>query len=710
MNAEEQRKLKDRLPRTWPAFFERHGSFTAAQRAGIPPLLDGENVLLIAPTAGGKTAAVLAPLIECHCPPLRAPGVLRILYLVPTRALVSDLQARLEQPLQTLSISLGVKTGDRDFGRDKPPDILLTTPESLDALLAGDARMFAQLQALVIDELHVFDGTPRGDQLQALLARVRRVRAYAARHGDAPNDALQHAALSATIGEPEAVVTRYFSPARVVRVAGGRPVQGELLALAADSGRGATRLPRAVPRPWLAQSIGFLQQPRRGRALRRRGTRGRLVRRRGVHPLLDLDPRRRKEIEAEFAGAEAAICFSSSTLELGIDIGTIDTAILIGPPGSPASFAQRLGRANRRGGGVPVACCYRTPLERVCFEALLRDAGAQPGQHAAVETRAAVASTLEAEPSSACFRPSVLVQQIFSLLKQSPTAALRLAELHELFGPFIAARDIEAVVGELAMRDYLVAGRPGEWRAGPRLNRLYDEQGWSRSNVSIHSNIQSDAAQLEIRDQHTGRAIARVDTLWTYGQALTLEGRPIDITWSDGEALWVTSQRADGAAQPPIFRSARQLLSYELARLVPAQLDLDPWAAPVVAAPDGYWLFHCLGDLYGRALLDLLGYTMPARSTGAIGLAVLLADPPQAPPDWTALQVEHYCPITIAASSLCWTLEHFTNWCRPHCVAAPWSHSSTCRAFSRPWLRCILSLLPIAWWRSLGCWWWAKHG
>ncbi len=642
MNAEEQRKLKDRLPRTWPAFFERHGSFTAAQRAGIPPLLDGENVLLIAPTAGGKTAAVLAPLIECHCPPLRAPGVLRILYLVPTRALVSDLQARLEQPLQTLSISLGVKTGDRDFGRDKPPDILLTTPESLDALLAGDARMFAQLQALVIDELHVFDGTPRGDQLQALLARVRRVRAYAARHGDAPNDALQHAALSATIGEPEAVVTRYFSPARVVRVAGGRPVQGELLALAADSDAALHGyLEQFRARGWrkaLAFCNSRAEVERYAAAVRAAGSFGGAV----YTHYSNLDPRRRKEIEAEFAGAEAAICFSSSTLELGIDIGTIDTAILIGPPGSPASFAQRLGRANRRGGGVPVACCYRTPLERVCFEALLRDAGAQPGQHAAVETRAAVASTLEAEPSSACFRPSVLVQQIFSLLKQSPTAALRLAELHELFGPFIAARDIEAVVGELAMRDYLVAGRPGEWRAGPRLNRLYDEQGWSRSNVSIHSNIQSDAAQLEIRDQHTGRAIARVDTLWTYGQALTLEGRPIDITWSDGEALWVTSQRADGAAQPPIFRSARQLLSYELARLVPAQLDLDPWAAPVVAAPDGYWLFHCLGDLYGRALLDLLGYTMPARSTGAIGLAVLLADPPQAPPDWTALQVEHY--------------------------------------------------------------------
>jgi len=636
MTPAELRALKDRLPRTWPAFFERHGSFTAAQRAGIPPLLGGEHLLLCAPTAGGKTAAVLAPLIERYCPPLRAHDVLRILYIVPTRALASDLQSRLAQPLETLGVSLGVKTGDRDFGRERPPDVLLTTPESLDALLATDARLFAPLRALVIDELHVFDATPRGDQLQALLARLRRLRAYAAQRGDAADDVLHYAALSATIDEPEAVVARYFGPARVVRVAGGRPVLGELIALAAESHAALhDYLGQFRARGWrkaLAFCNSRAEVERYTAAVRAAGSFGGAV----YTHYSNLEPRRRREIESEYAEAEAAICFTSSTLELGIDIGTIDTAILIGPPGSPASFAQRIGRANRRGGSVPVACCYRSSLERVCFEALLREAGRetgmQPGEHDA------------APPvSSHSFRPAVLVQQIFSLLKQSPTAALRLAELRELFGSLIDTGDVEAIVGELAMRGYLAAGRPGEWRAGPRLNRLIDEQGWSRGSPSIHSTIQTgDAAQLEIRDQHTGRAVARVDALWTYGEALTLEGRPINITWSDGEALWVTSQRPDAAAQAPIFRSARQLLSYELARLLPAQLGLDPWDAPVVAAPDGYWWFHCLGDLYGRAVLDLLGYTVPTHATGAIGLAVLLSDPPRSPPSWSETQVERY--------------------------------------------------------------------
>src|SRR5579864_8808308 len=116
--------LKERLPRTWPAFFERHGNFTASQVAAIPALLDGHNVVVVAPTASGKTEAAMAPLIERHCPRDR-PGSsdslgsrvsgtgLTIVYLVPTKALVNDLCARLEQPLDALGLTLGVRTHDR---------------------------------------------------------------------------------------------------------------------------------------------------------------------------------------------------------------------------------------------------------------------------------------------------------------------------------------------------------------------------------------------------------------------------------------------------------------------------------------------------------------------------------------------------------------------------------------------------------------------
>ena len=136
------RALKSDLPRTWGAFFGRHGNFTAAAVAAIPPILAGENVLLCAPTASGKTEAALAPLIERHLPaPARAPA-LAILYLLA--------DARLDQrrgwralpcPWRRCVFPGAVKTHDANtFDPQRPADLLLTTPESLDALLASQTK------------------------------------------------------------------------------------------------------------------------------------------------------------------------------------------------------------------------------------------------------------------------------------------------------------------------------------------------------------------------------------------------------------------------------------------------------------------------------------------------------------------------------------------------------------------------------------------
>jgi ATP-dependent Lhr-like helicase len=626
MSIEEQRALMARLPRTWPVFFARHGSFTHAQRAAIPPLLAGEHLLLSAPTASGKTAAVLAPLVERHCPAARPPRRLRILYLVPTRALVNDLRARLEHPLATLGVSLGVKTGDGGFARGRPPDVLLTTPESLDALLASNARLFAGLRALVIDELHGFDGTPRGDQLRALLARVRRVRAYAAAAGHAPDAALQLAALSATLPDAEGAAARFLGQARVVRLGGGRAIAEELLAMGTESeAQLHAYLGSFRGRGWrkaLAFCNSRAEVEQYAAAVRATGSFGGAV----FTHYSNLEPQRRREIELAFSAAEAAICFTSSTLELGIDIGAIDVSLLIGPPGSSTSFAQRMGRANRRGGAVNVACCYRTPLERLLFQTLL-----EPPEDSALPS------------ATPAFRPSVAVQQIFSLLKQSPTAALRPAELTELFAGLLSAGELTTICGELAQRGYLAVGRPGEWRPGPRLNALYDEQATSQVGLSIHSNIQTSAGPtLAIRDQHSGRIVARVDRRWLDHEALTLEGRPVRVEWSDGEALWISERKVAAATHPPLYRSGRQLLSLELAALLPRQLGLADAEAPLLVTARGYWWFHWLGDLYGQAALDLLRYTVPATPSAAVGLALLLPDPLQAPPAWSEEQVTRY--------------------------------------------------------------------
>ena len=139
MNAdyEQQRRIKEQLPHTWDALFARFGRFTEIQTLAIPPLLDGKNCVLVSATASGKTEAVLAPLIELHKlqQTAKAGKKLSILYLVPTRALARDLARRLQPPMEKLALRVQVKTGDEPaINSSRPPELLLTTPESFDSL------------------------------------------------------------------------------------------------------------------------------------------------------------------------------------------------------------------------------------------------------------------------------------------------------------------------------------------------------------------------------------------------------------------------------------------------------------------------------------------------------------------------------------------------------------------------------------------------
>src|SRR5690606_36458571 len=92
----------------------------------------------------------------------------------------------------------------------------------------------------------------------------------------------------------------------------------------------------------------------------------------------------------------------------------------------------------------------------------------------------------------------------------------------------------------------------------------------------------------------------------------------------------------------PIYRSARQLLSYELARLLPQQLGLPPHAAPFLDDETGWYWFHWLGELYGQAALDLIRYRASVGESQQPGLCLRLQDAPHFPPPWGASQVKQY--------------------------------------------------------------------
>lgn len=621
-----QLAVKARLDRTWSAFFGRHGSFTTSQLLAIPALLAGANIMLCAPTASGKTEAVIAPLIERHLSPENSANSITILYLTPTKALANDLWARLTPSLNSLGISLGIKTRDLNtLSRTSLPTILITTPESCDSLLASRARAFINVRAIVLDELHLFDGTPRGDHLRVILNRIRYIRTYAKQHSDAPDAKIQYVALSASMAQPAQVAHRYFPDAQLIEIRGTRPIHAELNAISPDNADALLDyLNTFRARGWrkaLAFCNSRVEVEAYAATVRDQSPFGDAV---YVH-YSNLEGKHRREIEQRFATAGVAICFASSTLELGIDIGSIDVILLIGAPGSVASFIQRAGRGSRRQAYINLACFYRTELERWIFEALCH----QP-------------SVFEELPNA--FRPAVAVQQIFSLLKQSMTGSIRFAELAALFDGMLSYEDLQAIVGQLEALHYLRPGRSGEWRSGERLNQLADQQANPHQTLSLYSNIKSSEGHtVEIRDRHTDQTIARVDPQWLDRTTLTLEGRAVDVEWYDGEAIWIRPARVSRFGDRLQYTSARQLLSYDLAQKLAVQAGLKRDESPLLEYASGWLWFHWLGDVYGLALRELLSGSAVVRTTDQPGLCILFsANPGQTAPDWSTEQITYY--------------------------------------------------------------------
>jgi ATP-dependent Lhr-like helicase len=177
-----------RFSARFSAWFAARGwSVRPHQRDVLAEVRAGHHVLLIAPTGGGKTLAGFLPsLIELSerphlAPDAPLPGV-HTLYLSPLKALATDIARNLTEPVEQLGLRLRVETRTGDTPADRrarqrthPPDILLTTPESLVLLLSRpDApQAFSGLQRIVIDEVHALAGLKRGDQLALCLARLR---------------------------------------------------------------------------------------------------------------------------------------------------------------------------------------------------------------------------------------------------------------------------------------------------------------------------------------------------------------------------------------------------------------------------------------------------------------------------------------------------------------------------------------------------------
>lgn len=340
------------------------------QAAAVAPVRAGVDCVLLAPTAGGKTEAATFPLLSR----MTADGWrgTSVLYVTPLRALLNNLLPRLQSYTEWIGRTTALWHGDvgpseRSRIVAQRPDVLLTTPESLEAMLVSrtvdHVRFFSGLQAVVIDELHSFAGSDRGWHLLAVLERVERV----------IGRKLQRIGLSATIGNPQAVgkwmqgSTDGRRPLHVVEAdaAAAAPESEVTLDYVGSMENAATvisRMHRGEKR------LVFLESRRRAEEL------AFLLRERDVqtyvsHSSLSVDERRRSE--QAFAEAQNTVIVATSTLELGIDIGDLDRMIQIDSPKTVSSFLQRLGRTGRRAGGTRNALFLATNLDGLLDAAAL---------------------------------------------------------------------------------------------------------------------------------------------------------------------------------------------------------------------------------------------------------------------------------------------------------------------------------------------------
>lgn len=319
-------------------------SLRPTQLEAIDPILSGRHCLLLAPTAGGKTEAAIIPVLS-RMMTQAWPGV-SVIYVCPIMALLNNLEQRLSYYAGLVGRRVAVWHGDVTQSQKKhaikdAPDILLTTPESLEGMLVSTridrTVWFANLRVVIADELHAFAADDRGWHLRAVLHRLQQY---------VPNE-MQRIGLSATVSNPNELLN-WFAPTGTKQVVGsasvstGADVTVDYVGSLANAATVIARLHRGSKRLVFCDSRSSAEQLTS--TLRAQDVRAFLSH-------ASLSHSERKLAETAFAEERDCVIVATSTLELGIDVGDLDHVIQIDAPSTVSSFLQRMGRTGRRAGG-----------------------------------------------------------------------------------------------------------------------------------------------------------------------------------------------------------------------------------------------------------------------------------------------------------------------------------------------------------------------
>ncbi len=388
-------------------FRKEYGTPTEAQGKSWPLIAEGRHLLVTAPTGSGKTLTAFLWALNClfrrENDDGSDGGAFRVLYISPLKALNSDIERNLRHPIRGLNdafaaaglkpagITVAVRSGDTP-ARDRekmmryPPDIFITTPESLNILLSsrGGKKLLHNVSTVILDEIHAVAGTKRGVYLMSAVERLTGL-----------SGEFQRIALSATV-RPVSVIADFIGGYRLSGTAeapayGKRPVTAVTAITAKRYSLSVDFPPEELPEgddDWwklLTRAYSDIVMKNRSTLLfvnsRRMAEKAaRFIREDSAGAPVyahhgSLSREIRYEVERKLAAGELAGIAATGSLELGIDIGYIDAVVLIQCPMSAAQTIQRIGRSGHKVGDVSRGIFYPIHIRELISSAVLSHAG-----------------------------------------------------------------------------------------------------------------------------------------------------------------------------------------------------------------------------------------------------------------------------------------------------------------------------------------------